>query len=84
MQFAVQFSVVMSPSQSHPSASAASQKENSENQEGNRLGRIGETLWSSRGIVRKLSPDNSLIQCATTHTHVIGAHEELFRAIFWV
>ena len=54
----------------------------SENQEGNRLGRIGETLWSSRGIVQKLSPEDSLIQCVTIHTHVVGAHEKLLRAIF--
>ena len=56
--------------------------ENSENQEGNRLGRIQETLWSSRGIVQRLSPDNSLIMCIIIHTHFIGAHEKLLRAIF--
>ena len=63
-------------------AAISRKSENSENQEGNRLGRVGETLWSSRGIVQKLSPDNSLIQCVTIHTHVIGAHEKLLRVIF--
>ena len=33
--------------------------------------------------MQKLSPDNSLIQCVTIHTHVIEAHEKLVRAIFW-
>ncbi len=35
-----------------------------------------------RFVNRYGRPDNSLIQCITTHTHVIGANEKLLRVIF--
>ena len=37
---------------------------------------------AERLVNRYGRPDNSLIQCITTHTHVIGANEKLLRVIF--